>query len=349
MLSLFISMLFDNQDIIPRKEKVQVSSIVDRLKSTLKIELEPLAAVNHAENKYVVEADLHRPGLALSGYVDLFTYQRIQIIGNTECRYLRNLTDSNMMSSFEQLVSFDIPVIFLTDNNNLPKKVLNLAEQHNVPVYRTSIETTKFMYQLRDFLEDLFAVQTMLHGTMVDVYGIGILIAGKSGIGKSEVALDLVERGHRLVSDDVVILTKKNNVLMASATEMNKHFMEIRGLGVVDVMSMFGIRAVRYQKRLEVVLELSLWENSEKVDRTGLDNNTIGILGTDIPLIQLPITPGKNITVIAEVIAMNYLLKHYGYDAAKAFQKKVKKHISEKKDRNDMPKRAIEYFEGDIE
>ncbi len=342
-------MLFDNQDIIPRKEKVQVSSIVDRLKSTLNIELEPLAGEDHAKDKYVVEADLHRPGLALSGYVDLFTYQRIQIIGNTECRYLRNLSESNMMSSFEQLVSFDIPVIFITDNNNLPKKVLKLAEQHKVPVYRTSFETTKFMYQLRDFLEDLFAVQTMLHGTMVDVYGIGILIAGKSGIGKSEVALDLVERGHRLVSDDVVILTKKNNVLLASATEMNKHFMEIRGLGVVDVMSMFGIRAVRYQKRLEVVLELSLWENSEKVDRTGLDNNTIGILGTDIPLIQLPITPGKNITVIAEVIAMNYLLKHYGYDAAKAFQKKVKKHISEKKHRNDMPKRAIEYFEGDFE
>jgi len=342
-------MLFDNQDIIPRKEKVQVSSIVERLKSTLNIELEPLAGVDHATEKYVVEADLHRPGLALSGYVDLFTYQRIQIIGNTECRYLRNLSESNMMSSFEQLVSFDIPVIFITDNNNLPKKVLKLAEQHKVPVYRTSFETTKFMYQLRDFLEDLFAVQTMLHGTMVDVYGIGILIAGKSGIGKSEVALDLVERGHRLVSDDVVILTKKNNVLLASATEMNKHFMEIRGLGVVDVMSMFGIRAVRYQKRLEVVLELSLWENSEKVDRTGLDNNTIGILGTDIPLIQLPITPGKNITVIAEVIAMNYLLKHYGYDAAKAFQKKVKKHISEKKHRNDMPKRAIEYFEGDFE
>jgi len=342
-------MLFDNQDIIPRKEKVQVSSIVERLKSTLNIELEPLAGVDHATEKYVVEADLHRPGLALSGYVDLFTYQRIQIIGNTECRYLRNLSESNMMSSFEQLVSFDIPVIFITDNNNLPKKVLKLAEQHKIPVYRTSFETTKFMYQLRDFLEDLFAVQTMLHGTMVDVYGIGILIAGKSGIGKSEVALDLVERGHRLVSDDVVILTKKNNVLLASATEMNKHFMEIRGLGVVDVMSMFGIRAVRYQKRLEVVLELSLWENSEKVDRTGLDNNTIGILGTDIPLIQLPITPGKNITVIAEVIAMNYLLKHYGYDAAKAFQKKVKKHISEKKHRNDMPKRAIEYFEGDFE
>ncbi len=342
-------MLFENQEVIPRREKVPVSSLVHRLRQTLQVDLEPCAAENQSDKKFVVEADLHRPGLALAGYVDLFTYQRIQIIGNTECRFLRNLNDQEMLSAFEQLVSFDIPVIFLTDNNNLPDKVLQLADQQNVPIFRTGMETTKFMYKLRDFLEDFFAVQTMLHGTMVDVYGIGILIAGKSGIGKSEVALDLIERGHRLVSDDVVILTKKSNVLMASATEMNKHFMEVRGLGVIDVMSMFGIRSVRYQKRLEVVLELSLWENSEKINRTGLDNDTIGILSTNIPLIHLPITPGKNITVIAEVIAMNYLLKHYGYDAAEAFQKKIKKHIAEKKNREDMPKRAIEYFEGDFE
>ena len=189
------------------------------------------------------------------------------------------------------------------------------------------METTKFIYLLRDFLEDYFAVQTMLHGTMVDVYGIGILISGISGLGKSEVALDLVERGHRLVSDDVVMLTKKSNILIASATEMNKHFMEIRGLGIIDVMSMFGIRSIRYQKRLEVILELSLWEDTENLNRTALDHDTVEILGTKIPLIHLPITPGKNITVIAEVIAMNYLLKHYGYDAAQAFQKKIKKHI----------------------
>jgi len=342
-------MLFENQEVIPRREKVDVHSLVERLKETIQVELTPCAGQKHAKDNYVVEADLHRPGLALAGYVDLFTYQRIQIIGNTECRFLRNLNEEDMLKAFKQLVSFDLPVIFLTDSNNLPDKALKLAEEHKIPVYRTDVETTKFMYQLRDFLEDLFAVQTMLHGTMVDVYGIGILIAGKSGIGKSEVALDLVERGHRLVSDDVVMLTKKSNVLMASATEMNKHFMEIRGLGIVDVMSMFGIRSIRYQKRLEVVLELTYWENTDKVDRTGLDNDTIGILGTNIPLIHLPITPGKNITVIAEVIAMNYLLKHYGYDAAKAFQNKVKTHIAEKKSHGDMPKRAIEYFEGDFE
>ena len=342
-------MPFYDQEAIPIRENIQVSSLVERLKERIEIDLEPVAATGNADKKLVTEADLHRPGLALAGYVDLFTFQRIQVIGNTECNFLSNLSEENRLMAFEKLVSFDIPVIFLTDNNSLEKTLLKKAEDQKIPIYRTQYETTKFMFMLRDFLEDYFALQTMLHGTMVDVYGIGILISGKSGLGKSEVALDLVERGHRLVSDDVVMLTKKGNVLLASATEMNKHFMEIRGLGIVDVMSMFGIRAIRYQKRLEVVLELSLWEDTEKINRTGLDHDTVNILGTNIPLIHLPITPGKNITVIAEVIAMNYLLKHYGYDAAKAFQKKIKKHITDKKSRSDMPRRAIEYFEGDFE
>jgi len=342
-------MSFENQEAIPIRESIEVSVLVERLKERMDINLTPCAASKFAHKKSVTEADLHRPGLALAGYTELFTYQRIQIIGNTECNFLNHLPSQKRKETFEKLTSYDLPVIFLTDNNKLDDNLVKITESRKIPIYRTEMETTKFMYLLRDFLEDFFAVQTMLHGTMVDVYGIGIMISGKSGLGKSEVALDLVERGHRLVSDDVVMLTKKSNVLLASATEMNKHFMEIRGLGVVDVMSMFGIRSVRYQKRLEVVLELSLWEDAEKINRTGLNHDTVKILGTKIPLIHLPITPGKNITVIAEVIAMNYLLKHYGYDAAEAFQKRIKDHIANKKSISDMPKRAIEYFEGDFE
>lgn len=342
-------MSFENLEAIPIRESIKVSVLVERLKERMDINLKPCAAAKFANKRSVTEADLHRPGLALAGYTDLFTYQRIQIIGNTECNYLNHLSNKKRDEAFGKLTSYDLPVIFLTNNNKLDDHLVKITESRNIPLYQTEMETTKFMYLLRDFLEDFFAVQTMLHGTMVDVYGIGILISGKSGLGKSEVALDLIERGHRLVSDDVVILTKKSNVLLASATEMNKHFMEIRGLGVVDVMSMFGIRSVRYQKRLEVVLELSLWEDAEKINRTGLNHDSVKILGTKIPLIHLPITPGKNITVIAEVIAMNYLLKHYGYDAALAFQKRIKDHIANKKSISDMPKRAIEYFEGDFE
>lgn len=342
-------MPLQNQKPIPGKEKISVDTLISRLNSKLKIDIQFVEGQNIADQRFVTGADLHRPGLALAGYLELFTHQKVQVIGNTETQYLEHLSAENRREAFKKLAEFDIPVIICTAGNKLGKDLLQIARSHKIPVAYTSADSTKFMMLLRDFLQDYFAVQTMAHGTMVDVYGIGILISGKSGIGKSEVALDLVERGHRLVSDDIVMLTKKSNILIASATEMNKHFMEIRGLGIVNVMSMFGIRSIRYQKRLEVILELSLWEETADVERTGLDNETIDILDTSIPLIKLPITPGKNITVIAEVIAMNYLLKHYGYDAAEEFQNKVHSHIAKKKYGSEMPERAVEYFEGDFE
>ncbi|HET6527681.1 MAG TPA: HPr(Ser) kinase/phosphatase [Balneolaceae bacterium] len=342
-------MPFGNHEPIPKKNKISVSYLIERLKERVPINLKTFCAGKNIAQRYIAEADLHRPGLALAGYVKLFTHQRIQVIGNTETQYLRFLSEEDQKKAFNHLTQFKIPVLFLTDSNELPDYLLDIARKAGIPVYGTSFETTRFLHLIRDFLEDQFALQTMVHGSMVDVYGIGILIAGKSGIGKSEVALDLVERGHRLVADDAVILTKKNNVLMSAATEMNKHFMEIRGLGIIDIMSMFGIRAIRYQKRLEIILELSLWDDSQDIERTGLDRATTSVLGVDIPIINLPITPGKNITVIAEVIAMNYLLRHYGYNAAEAFQEKVKSHIAKKTEPGSMPRRVIEYFEGDVE
>ncbi len=343
-------MPFTSQPPIPIKEKISVQYIVDNLRSRVNINIIAKTAENCSADRFVNEANLHRPGLALAGYVKLFTFQRIQILGNTENQFLINLSKEQQISAFRNLLQFQIPVIFLTDGNELPDYLLIMAENAGVPIYSTPFETTRFMDLLRDFLEDLFALQTMAHGAMVDVYGIGILIVGRSGIGKSEVALDLVERGHRLVADDVVMLTKKNNVLIGAATQISKHFMEIRGLGIVDVMKMFGIRSIRYQKRLEVVMELSLWDDNQNVNRTGLDHDTVNILDIEVPLIQLPITPGKNITVIAEVIAMNHLLKHYGYNAAKAFQDRIQNSIAAKSSgKSATMKRAIEYFEGDIE
>ncbi|MDZ7773703.1 MAG: HPr(Ser) kinase/phosphatase [Balneolaceae bacterium] len=338
-----------NIEPIPRKEKITVAYLVEKLRERVQMEVLPVSGEEQCGQRFVTEADLHRPGLALAGYTELFTHQRIQVVGNTESQYLEHLSREKQKEAITQLLNFDIPVIFLTDGNELPEHLREEIAGAGIPLFRTGVETTRFMQLVRDFLEDQFALQTVVHGSMVDVYGIGILVAGKSGIGKSEVALDLVERGHRLVADDVVILTKKSNILMASATEINKHFMEIRGLGIIDILSMFGIRAIRYQKRLEVVLELTLWDESQDIERTGLNRDLTSILGVDIPLINLPITPGKNITVIAEVIAMNYLLRHYGYDAAEAFQEKVRAQIARKKEEADIPKRAIEYFEGDVE
>jgi len=333
----------------PRKKRIKVSYLIKKLTDRLHIDLQPCLPESSWESRYVTEAELHRPGVALAGYVKLFTHQRIQILGNTECKYLQFLPEEKQKEAFSGLFQFKIPIFFLTDSNELPDFLLAIAREAGTPIFKTSLETTSFIYAVRDFLEDQFAMQTLVHGSMVDVYGIGMLITGKSGIGKSEVALDLIERGQRLVADDVVMITKKNNALMASATEMNKHFMEIRGLGIIDIISMFGIRAIRYQKRLEVVLELSIWDETQNIERTGLNHDFSSIIDIDVPLIHLPITPGKNITVIAEVIAMNYLLRHHGYDPAEAFQQKVKKQIARKKTHESYPEPAIDYFEGNTE
>jgi len=343
-------MNLENHQPIPKKEKISVKYLLQLLEKRLQLDTEACAASDICEQRFVTEIDLHRPGLVLAGYVKLFTYQRIQVIGNTETEYLSNLSSKDeKKEAFQNLVRFNIPVLFLTAGNNLPDYLLEMAEKAEIPVFRTKVETTRFMFLLRDLLEDQFAHQTAIHGSMVDVYGIGILVTGKSGIGKSEVALDLIERGHRLVADDMIILTKKQNVLMGAATDINKHFMEIRGLGIIDIMSMFGIRSIRYQKRLEVIIELSLWEEQEDVERTGLNREHVELLGVKVPIIHLPITPGKNITVIAEVIAMNHLLSHYGYDAAEVFQKKLRDRIDKNKQYPGAPRRAIEYFESDFE
>jgi HPr kinase/phosphorylase len=298
--------------------------------------------------KEIVDKNIHRPGLALAGYVQLFTYNRVQIFGNTEMRYLQQLGGEDRKNSLKRIFDFDLPCIIVTNDNPVDEIFVDLAKQHGVSVFVTPHETTKLVYFLSDFLDDQFSLQSVVHGSFVDVYGIGVLLAGRSGIGKSEIALDLLERGHRLVADDVVNITRKGEgILMGAGTDLVKHFMEIRGLGLIDVRSMFGIRAIRYQKRVELVVELMEWRPDEEYTRTGLDDENISILDVNIPRVKLPIFPGKNVTVICEVIALNYLLKHYGYDAAREFSKRLESVISLKS--KQIETRAIDYFEHDFE
>lgn len=298
-------------------------------------------------DKLITEQNLHRPGLALAGFVESFTYKRVQIYGNTEVKYLKKLSKKERESTLEKIFSFDIPCIVFTNDNFPSPDILKIANKHKIPVFKSPFTTTKLSYLISDFLDDQFAPRITLHGSFVDVYGVGLFIAGKSGIGKSEVALDLVERGHRLVADDVVILTKKGeNILMGSGTELVKHFMEIRGIGIIDIKSIFGIRAIRFQKRLEVIIELEVWDKDANYTRTGLDTETINLLDVEIQYIKVPIVPGKNITVISEVIALNYLLQHYGYNAADVLKERLKEKIKLK---SESINRAINYFEHDFE
>jgi len=335
-----------------QKEAISVAFMVAQLRERIGVEVTELNSVDASERE-VVESNLHRPGLALAGYTDLFTYKRVQVLGNTESQFLAHFGDEKREEAFGRLIQFDVPCIFLTESNTLPPTLVKMATDAGLPVYSTPVPSTEFMHHLRDFLEDQFALQQTVHGSLVDVYGIGLLLVGKSGIGKSEVALDLVERGHRLVADDVVVVTKKSEgVLMGAGTEMTQHFMEIRGLGIVDVRAMFGIRAIRFQKRVEVVVGMEVWEPDKEYTRLGMVDDTQKILGVPLPLVELPIVPGKNITVICEVIAMNHLLRHYGYDPAQVFASRLAERIRSKTggQRDDtLPRRSTEWFEHDIE
>lgn len=333
------------------KEELSVRFFYQKMKDRFKLTM--VAGENGLDTKRITDKNLHRPGLALAGYVGLFTFHRLQIFGNTELYYLESLVKEDRIRAFSTIASFDIPCIVITNGNKLSPELLELCDQHQIPTFTTPIETTKAIYLISDFLDDQFNLHTTIHGSFIDVYGVGILFVGKSGVGKSEVALDLIERGHRLVADDVVMVTQKGEgILMGSGTDFGEHFMEIRGLGIINVREMFGIRAIRFQKRVEVIVELEVWDSSATYTRTGLDESMVQVLGVEIERVKLPIIPGKNITVISEVIALNYLLKHYGYDASAAFARKLDEKLTRAKTgKNDTTsgERVIAYFEHDFE
>ncbi len=298
--------------------------------------------------RFITDKNIYRPQLALAGYVELFTYQRVQIFGNTEIFYLKSLSSKARKKSLETISQFPIPCIIFTNNNHPDDEMIEILTKSNIPLFITEYDTTKAFTLLSEFLDDQFAPQLVVHGSFVDIYGVGILFVGRSGIGKSEIALDLVERGHRLVADDVVMLTKKKeNIIMGTGTSLVQHFMEIRGLGIIDVRAMFGIRSIRYQKRLEIIVELEDWDDRANYTRTGLDERPTLVLDVPLSTVKLPIFPGKNITVIAEVIAINYLLRTYGYDASQIFAEKLNEKIRSKTGMKKTfeEKRIIPYFQ----
>jgi HPr kinase/phosphorylase len=285
----------------------------------------------YSYRKIIKEGEIHRPGLALAGFTKVFTYDRIQILGNTELRFLDDMGSDERRRALKTVLNFDIPCIIVTDNNAVPSELIEVANQRAITIFRTPLKTTQFTHLLSEYLDERFAPTTTVHGSLVDVYGIGVLFTGRSGIGKSEIALDLVERGHRLVADDVVQISRKAaGILVGQASEMLQNHIEIRGLGIVDVRSIFGIHSVRARKRIEVEIHLEEWDNTEDYERIGIDEQTTTMLDVEIPYIRLPIFPGKNITVIAEVIAMSQLLKIAGHHMARQFNQRLIRKIQEK-------------------
>lgn len=273
--------------------------------------------------------DISSPGLVLTGYTERFPTERMQVLGETEVAFLESLDEERRRAALVTFLDFDIPVIFITKGQRAPEPLVELANAVGTPVVRTALKTAEFYTRIKPFLEERFAPRTTLHGSLADVYGVGLLFVGKSGIGKSETVLDLVERGHRLVADDMVMITRRGNeVLIGKGHELQRHHMEIRGVGIIDVRTMFGIRAIRQQKRVEVVVQLEIWDHEAVYDRTGLDQKSMDILGVPVPLVTVPLVPGKNITVVCEVVAMNHLLKYAGVDSARLFNQRLQNRMS---------------------
>ncbi len=302
---------------------LKVGTLYEQLRTLLELERVP---GTEGLERLVPGADVSSPGLALAGFVGRFVAERLQVFGETEVTYLRSLGPSIRRAHLAQFFSFPVPCVFVTKGLELPPEVAEEAMKCGVAVLRSALKTNEFYNRIKPWLEDYFAPQTTLHGSLADVYGVGLLFVGQSGIGKSECVLDLVERGHRIVADDLVLVRKKGtDILIGRGHELQRHYMEIRGVGLVDIPAIFGIRAVRQQKRIEVVVQLEEWRQDAPatVERTGLDGETTDILGVPLPRITVPLNPGKNITVIAEVIAMHHLLKWSGIDPAERFNARL--------------------------
>jgi len=277
------------------------------------------------------DSDLASPGLVLAGYTARFLPDRMHVLGETEISFLASLDAESRRERLRDFFAFKLPIVFVTKAQEVPPELTEFAVAGGIPVLRSGLKTAEFYRRVKPVVEEATAPRTTLHGSLADVYGVGLLFLGRSGIGKSECVLDLVERGHRLVADDVVQVTRRGNMLIGQGHELAAHHMEIRGVGLIDIPALFGIRAVRQQKRVEVVVQLEPWDNAVDADRTGLVQGEAEYLGVTLPRVIVPLNPGKNITVVSEVVAMNHLLRMTGIDTAAAFNERLIRRMREKK------------------
>jgi len=297
----------------------------------------------------ITEPNINRPALAMTGFTDVYANERIQVIGSTEWSYLESVGEDRRRELFENLARFPVPLWVLTHNLPAHAELIEMGQKYNMPVMATSESTLNFCRELQRSLEVWFAPYTAVHASLIDVYGVGMLYTGASNIGKSECVLDLVERGHRLVADDVVKLVRVGDSVIGRSNSIVNHHMEIRGVGIIDIRSMFGIHAVRKVKKVEVIVELQPWSSEANYDRIGLDSEYEDVLGISIPRTLVPVSPGKNITVISEVIAMNTLMKMNGIDAAAEFNRSLIRAIEQKsRQKTETPNEdefATDFFE----
>lgn len=280
--------------------------------------LETLYLPKPAEDLYITCSDVNRPGLILASNDDYFDPDRIQFVGLAELAYLKNLNDEKRMVSIDRLMSKKPCAVLITRNLECPQEFFEKAKEYEVPLLRTSEITSSFMSTLISYLNVELAPRVTRHGVLVEVSGEGILILGDSGVGKSETAVELIKRGHRLIADDAVEIRKvSNRSLVGSAPDNIRHFMELRGIGIVNARNIFGMGAVKLTEKIDMVIQMEPWDNEKNYDRMGMDDEFACILGINVPMLVIPVKPGRNLAVIIEIAALNNRQKKMGYNAAK--------------------------------
>jgi HPr kinase/phosphorylase len=268
----------------------------------------------------ISSARIQKPGLALTGFTEHLHPERVQVFGNTEVSYLRTLTEGQQREVLKKLFESELACVVVTKDLEIPKPLVEGCEKARLALMKTTLSSSAFISQVQAFLEEALTATGTLHGVLVDVYGVGVLLMGKSGIGKSEIALDLVMHGHRLVADDVVnVVRRKEGDVTGYGNDIIQHHMEIRGLGIINIKDLFGVAAVRERKKIELVVELIEWEGRKEYDRLGMDMGQMNIVGVEVPHAVVPVRPGRNMTTIIEVAARNHLLKLQGHHSAQEF------------------------------
>ncbi len=283
-------------------------------------------------------SDVNRPGLQLCGFFDYFATDRLQVIGKAEMEYLLSLEPKVRKARLDAYMSYPVPVVVICRNMECPPELLEAAQAHRIPLLRSRLVTTRFSLQASSYIAGCLAPRITRHGVLIDVFGVGVMLTGESGVGKSEAALELVKRGHRLVADDVVDIRKVNDQrLVGEAPEVLRHFMEIRGVGVINVKSMYGVGAVINSKSIDIVCHMELWDENKEYDRLGFNEEFTAILGVKVPLLVLPVRPGRNLAIVIEVAASNFRLKAMGYHGAKELNERLMQRAAQQQAQTETP------------
>jgi HPr kinase/phosphorylase len=307
-------------------EAIRVGALLDDKRYDLRL---TLVAGKQGLSRRISSARIQKPGLALAGFTENLHKERVQVFGNTEMSYYRTLPRERRVEVVRAYLAQDVACLVITKDLEIPPELIAAADEAGVPLLKTTHLSSTFIQNVQSHLEDQLTASTSMHGVLLDVFGVGILLLGKSGIGKSEIALDLIMRGHRLVADDIVDVKRRTqDSVVGSGSEIIKHHMEIRGLGIINIKDLFGVAAIRERKKIEIVLELVEWDPGVEYDRLGVEDRKFRILDVEIPMLVVPVRPGRNMTTIIEVAARNHLLKLQGHHSAREFQERLNRAIA---------------------